>query len=154
MNVTHDLKDARLTVSATAVLARMHPAHFRRLVRQGVFPKPRKTAGGRSYFNHELLVRIAEILKRGIGENGREVMFYRKSASVPGSSRPRQRSRKRPPPDAYLKSLTVALKQLGLSREDVNLEKVKAALAAEFGEARPDLHTAIPAICRRVLDKE
>lgn len=154
MNIKPDLKNVRLTVSAAAALAHMHPSHFRRLVRQAVFPKPKKTATGRPYFDHGLLVRIAEILKTGIGDNGREVMFYRKSASVPESSRPRQRSRKRPPPDAYLNSLTDALKQLGLSGENVSLERVKAALAAEFRGARPDLHTVIPAICRRLLDKE
>lgn len=154
MNIKPDLKNVRLTVSAAAALAHMHPAHFRRLVRQGVFPKPKKTATGRPYFDHGLLVRIAEILKTGIGENGREVMFYRKSASVPESRRSQARSRKKPEPDNYISSLAEALKQLGISGENVSVKKLKAALTAEFRGARPDLHTAIPAICRRLLDKE
>jgi len=62
MELTEDLQGARIGVAQAAELANMHPSHFRRLVRSGVFPKPKRTAKSRPYFDYELLTRIAEVL--------------------------------------------------------------------------------------------
>lgn len=152
MNLTPDLKDTRLTVSAAAELAGMHPAHFRRLVRQGVFPRPKQTAAGRPFFDHDLLVRIAEILRTGVGANGREVMFYRKAAAKTARNpvRPKSSPRRQSEPDAYLSSLAAALRQLGFSNEELTPRTLIASLESAFGQERPELSAALPVLCRHL----
>jgi hypothetical protein len=41
-----DLDGARLNVSRTAELISMEAGHFRRLIRRGVFPAPKRTSKG------------------------------------------------------------------------------------------------------------
>jgi hypothetical protein len=73
-----DLDGARLNVSRTAELISMEAGHFRRLVRRGVFPAPKRTSKGMPYFDHELLCQIGNVLKSGVGLiNGEEISFYR-----------------------------------------------------------------------------
>jgi hypothetical protein len=73
-----DLDGARLNVSRTAELISMEAGHFRRLVRRGVFPTPKRTAKGMPYFDHELLCQIGHVLKSGVGLNNEEISFYRR----------------------------------------------------------------------------
>jgi hypothetical protein len=147
MNLTDDLRGSRLTLIRAAELAGMHPAHFRRLIRQGIFPKAKKTAKGRPYFDYELLARVAEMLTSGIGANGQEVLFYRRKNSKPAV----RHLRRLQPPDPYLKTLAEGLRGLGISREQLTDENLKAVVEAAFGKERPDLPTAIPVIMRRLL---
>ena len=151
MKLTEELKGTRLSVVRAAELANMHVAHFRRLVRRGVFPAPKRTAKGRPYFDYELLAAVAGILKGGVGKNGEEIIFYRRK---PKTNATRQRSN-RPGPvmvaDAYLKDLTEGLRQVGVPAVLLTASKLNAALAAEFGNDRPDLATAIPALAQRLL---
>jgi hypothetical protein len=147
MKVTPDLKEARLTVSAAAELAQMHPAHFRRLCRRGVFPKPRKTARGRPYFDFELLTKVAQVLKTGIGANGDEVCFYTKRHTA----RSRRQRRSHEQPDRYITDLTKGLSQIGVPKDQLTRTTLKTHLAQEFGTERPDLATAIAALARRLL---
>jgi hypothetical protein len=147
MNLTDDLKGSRVTLTRAAELASMHPAHFRRLIRQGVFPKPRRTAKGRPYFDYDLLARVAEIVSSGIAENGQEVVFYRRKGSKPAV----RHLRRLQPPDPYLKTLADGLRGLGIPREQLTEEHLKAVVEAAFGKNRPDMPTALPAIMRRLL---
>jgi hypothetical protein len=101
MHLKDDLKGSRVTLTRAAELAGMHPAHFRRLIRQGIFPKPRKTAKGRPYFDYDLLARVAGILSTGVGQNGQEVLFYRRKGSKPAV----RHVPKPQPPDNHLASL-------------------------------------------------
>ena len=151
MELTEDLKGARIGVAQAAELAQMHPSHFRRLIRSGVFPKPKRTAKARPYFDYELLTRIAEILKSGIGENGEEVIFYRRkrktktAKSKPRSTEPSCKQ------DPYLKSLAEILRELGIPKKDLTPSKLNAAMAACFGTARPEMSVAVPQIARHLL---
>ncbi len=64
MKIPSELEGARLNVAATAGVVSMDPGHFRRLVRRGVFPAPKRTSKGMPYYDHELL-----LLRHRIGEH-------------------------------------------------------------------------------------
>lgn len=149
MEVTEDLKGARFTVAKAAELANMHPAHFRRLCRRGIFPPPKRTAKGRPYVDYDLLMRVARILKSGVGENGQEVIFYRRKSQSTGKRSERRRDS--PAPDPYLRALGDGLKQLGIAKKELRHERLVAVLTAEFGAHRPELSVSIPAVLRRLL---
>lgn len=144
MKVTPDLRGARLSVSQTAELAGMHPAHLRRLCRRGVFPRPRRSAKGRPYFDFDLLVAIAGVLKSQIGHNGEECTFYRRN-------RRSARQPQRPRPDPYFAALAKALSQVGVPQDRLTKAKLAHRLEAAFGADRPDLPTAIAALARELL---
>ena len=61
MKIPKDLDGARLNVARTAELVSMDAGHFRRLVRRGVFPTPKKTAKSMPYYDHELLRQIDDL---------------------------------------------------------------------------------------------
>jgi DNA-binding transcriptional MerR regulator len=147
MNLTDDLRGSRVTLTRAAELAGMHPAHFRRLIRQGVFPKPKKTAKGRPYFDYDLLSRVAEILSSGIAANGQEVLFYRRKNSKPAV----RHLRRLQPPDPYLKELAQCLRQMGASKEQLSPERLDAILVDAFGKKRPDLSVSLPVVIQRLF---
>ncbi|HOW74312.1 MAG TPA: hypothetical protein PKY77_27225 [Phycisphaerae bacterium] len=148
MKLSDDLKDVRVTVARAAELVGMHPAHFRRLCRRGVFPPPKRTGRGRPYCDYEVLTEIERVLTTGVGHNGEEVTFYRRSRSL----RPNQ---KKPfvSPDPYLKDLAEGLGQLGIPRREQSQGKLTRCLAEMFKGERPGLAQAIPAIAQRLLAK-
>jgi len=151
MKLPDELKGARISVVRAAELATMHPAHFRRLIRRGVFPLPRRTAKGRPYFDYDLLAAVAAVLKSGVGQNGEEILFYRRK---PQSGLPKHRSRRlQPAPvaDAYLSHLAEGLKQVGVPEEVLKPERLQAALVEVFGQERPDLAVAIPDLAQRLI---
>ena len=151
MRVTEELKDARLSIVRAAELANMHVAHFRRLVRRGVFPSPKRTTKGRPYFDYELLVTVAGVLKSGIGKNNEEIIFYRRK---PRTNVTRRGSRHPEPTmtaNGYLADLAEGLKQVGVPDDLLTPSKLKVALAMEFDHDHPDLATAIPALAQRLL---
>jgi hypothetical protein len=146
MNLSDDLKGSRVTLTRAAELASMHPAHFRRLIRRGIFPKPKRTAKGRPYFDYDLLARVAEILRSGIAENGQEIVFYRKG------KKPAVRHLRKPQSsDPYLKELTQCLRQMGASKEKLCPENLNAILVDAFGKKRPDLEEALPIFIQRLF---
>jgi hypothetical protein len=151
MRVTDDLKGARISVVGAAELANMHPAHFRRLIRRGVFPKPKRTAKGRPYFDYDLLTGIAGILKGGVGQNGEEIVFYRRQPK----NRTTRGGPRRPAPaaamDGYLAGLAEGLRQVGIPEELLTPAKLQAAMTAAFGQERPDLAVVIPDIAQRLM---
>lgn len=148
MRVPNELKGARLNIRETAALVGMHEAHFRRLVRRGVFPASKRTSKSRPFYDYGLLVQMAAVMRGRVGLNGEEVMFYSqrrkptkqvaKSVSEMG--------------DVYLTSLAEGLRQLGIDNADVRPGRLASLLAAEFGEDRPPLEQALPVIARRLLE--
>jgi hypothetical protein len=152
-----DLDGARLNVSQTAELISMEAGHFRRLVRQGVFPAPKRTSKGMPYFDHELLCQIGNVLKSGVGLSGEEISFYRRKPKrgrqrAPRSRQDRQRVAKQP--DAYVASVIEGCRQVGVSDDRLDASRVTVLLAAEFADDRPELQVAIPVIARRLLAGE
>lgn len=150
MRITDDLKAARLSVVRAAELANMHPSHFRRLCRKGVFPEPKRTSKGRPYFDYGLLTAVARVLKSGVGTNGEEIIFYRRK---PRSRAPKQRSgsgKPSVPSDPYLVELAQCLRQLGYSARELTPAKLDSILNDEFGGERPELNDAVIVVNRRL----
>ncbi len=150
MKLTEDMKGARFTVVQAAELANMHPAHFRRLCRRGVFPKPKRNAKGRPYFDYELLVRIALVLKTGVAANGDEIMFYRRKPK----SNDRRRTSSRPASrkaDPYLSDLATIFRKLGAPDKHLTPEALNSLLLAAFGKDRPPIETAVAKLSSRIF---
>jgi hypothetical protein len=151
MKLSDELKNARITVVGAAELASMHPAHFRRLVRRGVFPSPKRTAKGRPYFDYDMLVAVAGVLRSGVGQNGEEIVFYRRRTRTGGTKRRVSHPQPAPVVDAYLVDLAEGLKQVGVPEDLVKPERLQSALVEAFGQVRPDLATAIPVLAQRLM---
>ena len=105
MKIPREYEDARLNLRRTAELLTMHEGHLRRLVRRGVFPKPKRTAKGLPYFDFELLTMIAGILQRGVGVSGEEVSFYRRKPQSQQRTRRDGRLSRAGSGDAYIASI-------------------------------------------------
>ena len=151
MRIGPELDGARLTVVRTAELLPMDPGHFRRLVRRGVLPSPRRNAKGKPFYDYPLLVEIANVLKAGVGKNGEEVAFYRRKQKHQ-HRRPSSKHETKPATDEYIAAIAEGLQQLGIADADLAPSKVAALLSAEFQGERPPLEQAIPAVARRLLD--
>ena len=157
MKVSSDLRDARINVSRAAELAVMHAAHFRRLVRRGVLPAPKRNTKGKPYYDYDLLQKIADVLRRGVGCNGEDVGFYRRRLRPQvAQDRPAVNSRRkvRPAADEYVASLAEGLRQLGIADELLTPVRLMRTLAEAFGTERPAIETALPAIARQLLGAE
>ena len=132
----------------------MDPGHFRRLVYRWSFPAARQTAKGLPYYDYQLLCLIADVMRRRVGLNGHEIMFYRRNPKNRSSQQPRRR-RSDPQPetivDPYVESIMEGCRQLGVAEEELKPRVVAAALAATFGEQRPPLEEAIPSVARHLL---
>jgi hypothetical protein len=126
----------------------MHPAHFRRLYRRGVFPRPRKTSKGKPYFDYELLVVVAGVLKSGVGQNGEEVSFYRRRRAQRSHATPRRRPER---PDGYIATLRDGLLQVGAPKDSLEPSNIRDLLTQLFGKGRPELGTAIVTLARHLL---
>jgi hypothetical protein len=129
----------------------MDVGHFRRLVKRGVFPSPKRTGKGKPFYDYPLLVEIASVLKAGIGKNGEEVAFYRR--------KPRHEHRRagskhesKPAADEYIAAIADGCRQLGIGDADLAPNRIAALLSAEFQGERPPLAEAVAAIARRILD--
>ncbi len=154
MKIPAELDGARLNVARTAELVAMDPGHFRRLVRRGVFPAPKRTGKGMPFFDHGLLCQIGQVLKSGVGLTGEEISFYRRKPKQRRERPRRTRQREVQPVDSYLVSIIEGCRQVGVDRDHLDPAVVTAALAAEFGRDRPELQEAIPAVARRLLAGE
>ena len=154
MRITDDHKDARLNVTQTATMAGLHVAHFRRLVRRQIFPPPKRTANGKPYFDYGLLQQIAAVIRRKIGHNGQEVMFYSSRKKKPSKDTTPKPGRNAKPQDPYLASLIEGLRQLGLTDAQLDVTRIAQALRKLFGSERPSLSQAISDVARRLLAEE
>ena len=155
LRIPRELEDARLNVTETAELINMESGHFRRLVRRGIFPGPKRTQSGLPYFDHELLLIIAEVVKRRVGVNGQEIMMYRRKPKTPETRQRRQRRRSEQRQDvvvdSYVESVLEGCRQVGVPDGSLSPETILAALTDEFGNERPGLEQAIPAVARPLL---
>lgn len=154
MRIPADLEGCRLNVSRTAELIAMEAGHFRRLIKRGVFPAPKRTSKGMPYYDHELLCRIGGVLKSGVGVSGEEISFYRRKSK---SSRQRTRRPNRQAPDVqdpYIASMIEGCRQLGVDGDMLDDTRIKVVLSAEFGDDRPELQEAIPVVARKLLAGE
>lgn len=151
MRIPSGLDGARLNVARTAELVAMDPGHFRRLVRRGVFPTPKRTAKGMPFYDHELLCQIGQVLKSGIGLTGEEISFYRRKPKRHRPTPPRTREQRPQPVDSYLESIIDGCRQLGVADELLDPATVKRILVAECGDDRPELERAIPLVARSLL---
>jgi hypothetical protein len=145
------MQGARLNIIRTAELLPMDAGHFRRLIRRGVFPPPKRNGKGKPYYDYDLLIEIAAVLKGGVGKNGEEVSFY---CRKPKRLAHRAAAKREQPPAAedYLNAVIEGCRQLGIPKADLDSSKITALLAAEFPNERPPLEQAIPTIARRLLD--
>ena len=124
MRIPTELEGARVNVSRAAELAVMHPAHFRRLVRRGVLPTPKRTGKGMPFYDHALLLEIAEVLRTGVGKNGEEIAFYRRRARR-AEPRPRQRRGGSPAQiDTYLDAVVEGCRQCGIDPAELTVARV------------------------------
>jgi len=152
IRIPPELEGARLNVTRTAELVQMNIGHFRRLIRRGILPSPKKTNKGMPYFEYNLICQIASVLKSGIGANGEEICFYRRKAK-PARQRG-SRGRQQNGTDEYVESLIEGCRQLGADEGRFTASAIKAALTAEFGDDRPPLNQAMPAVVRRLFDAQ
>lgn len=154
MKIGDELRGARLSIARTAELIAMDAGYLRKLVRRGIFPQPKRTSKGMPFYDYELLCKVGEVLKSGVGVSGEEVSFYRRK---PKQSRPRSRQspcgrqRVAREQDAYITSIIEGCRQVGVGDDLLNEARIKAVLTAEFGADRPDLERALPVVARKLL---
>lgn len=151
MTIPSHLKDARLNMTRTAEVVAMNVGHLRRLVRRGVFPKPKRTGKGMPFFDYGLLVQISTIMRTGVGVNKEEIAFYNRKPKAAKKHKPQAEQRKRPAPDSFIASVIEGCKELGVTKDKLSVEAVKRIMAAEFNGEQPELKHAIPIVARRLL---
>ena len=135
-----------MTVARAAELAGVHPAHFRRLCRRGVFPKPKRTAKGKPFFDYGLLMTVANVMKAGTGLNGEEIVFRQHPTRHVQTGHPQASQ-----PDPLITDLTAALRKLGAPEKELKPQALKDRLRAAFGPSLPDFNTAITALARQLF---
>ena len=152
LRIPEEFDGARLNVTRTAELVSMDPAHFRRLVRRGVFPSPKRTSKNLPFYDYSLLLKLSEVLKTGIGVSGEEICFYRRKSKKHHSRRRKSREEKKVP-DEYVQSVIEGCKELGISADRLDPETVSQILSEEFGDERPKLREVLPVVARRILQE-
>ena len=155
MRVPSRLKLARLNILRTAELFDFNPDHLRRLIRRNVMPRPKSTNKGRPYYDYALLCRMADVMTRGVGVNGEEIMFYSRRRKQSPQSPPR-RSRLSPSgaDDHFVRSIIDACLQLGIGKDKLSPAVVASILRQEFGKDHPELRDAVPAVARKILGEK
>ena len=152
MKISTDLEGARLNLTRTAALFHMDAGHLRRLSRRGVLPAPRRTAvKAMPYYDYELLVQISEILRTGVGLNAEEISFYRRKEKTSKKRANRAKGSNQQSPDAFLQQIIEGCKELGVTKDKLDVETVKQIVSAEFNGAQPELKNVIPVVARRLL---
>ncbi len=129
----------------------MDVGHLRRLVRRGVFPKPKRTSKGLPFFDYDLLVQISTILRTGVGLNEEEVSFYRRKEKSPKKRKNKAKESSPKSADALVNSVIEGCKELGVGKNKLTVKAVKRIIAAEFNGEQPELKDAIPVVARRLL---
>ena len=129
----------------------MNVGHLRRLVRRGVFPKPKRTSKGLPFFDYQLLVQISTVLRTGVGLNAEEISFYRRKEKTPKKRKNKASRSALQAADSFLKSVIEGCKELGITKNKLSVEAVKQIMAAEFNGEQPELKDVIPVVARRLL---
>lgn len=147
-------KDARLNMTRAAEVISMDVGHLKRLVRRGVFPKPKRTNKGMPFFDYRLLVQISTILRAGVGLNKEEIAFYNRKPKAVKKGKPQAKQRKHHSPNPFIASVIEGCKELGIAKDKLTVEAVKQIVAAEFNGEQPELKHVIPVVARRILAEE
>jgi len=95
-------------------------------------------------------LKVAEVLKTGIGVSGEEICFYRRKSESRQPRRRKSREEKKVP-DEYLLSVIAGCKELGITEDRLDPETVSQILSEEFGDERPNLREVLPVVARRIL---
>ena len=151
VTIPSHLKDARLNMTRAAEVVAMNVGHLQRLVRRGVFPKPKRTSKGMPFFDYGLLMQISTILRTGVGLNAEEVSFYRRKQKTPKKRKTKARKSSSQSTDSFLKSVIEGCRELGVSKGKLDVEAVKQIMTAEFNSEQPELKDVIPVVARRLL---
>lgn len=150
MKISKELEGVRINVSRTAELAGMTVGHFRRLIRTGVFPSPKRTTKQMPYFDYPLLCAIAEILKTGIGASGEEISFHRRR--LPQEKQRENRSVVDKAGNGLVAAILDGCQQLGISIDGISPKRIEEILRQEFKEGTPELRAALPVVARRLIE--
>lgn len=144
----------RVSVNKAAEIVGKHPSYLRRLWKRGVIPEPKRTAGGRPYFDDDLLEVIMTVMKTGIGLNGEEIMFYRrrKKAARCGRTQQSDGSRRGAAVDPYITQLKKALSQVGVPDDRLKPAAIQAHLAVVFGDQRPPVEVVLRDLAKQLMD--
>ena len=151
MKISKELDGARLNVTRTAELFQMNAGHLRRLSRRGVLPAPKRTARAMPYYDFELLTQISEVLRTGVGLNAEEISFYRRKEKAPKKRKNRAKGSNHESADSFVQQIIEGCKELGVSKDKLNVEAVTQIVAAEFNGEQPELKDVIPVVARRLL---
>ena len=154
MTLPSHLKDARLNMTRAAEVVAMNVGHLRRLVRRGVFPKPKRTSKGMPFFDYGLLMQISTILRTGVGQNQEEISFYRRKQKTPKKRKNEAKGSNHQSADALVRQVIEGCKELGVPKGKLTIEAVKRIMAAEFNGEQPELKEVIPVVARRLLEDD
>ena len=143
MQVTKEI----VSVSEMARMLGFSRARVYQLLRDGVLPKPTKTAeGGRPFFTRAQQEQCIEVRRTNCGIDGRPILFYATRVPSPApptteTRQPRRRSAparpRRSTEDSTITDLRCGLRQLGLT--DATEQSIRAALADLY----PDGHAGV-----------
>lgn len=110
-NVPEGFQRAAVSVSEMASLCQLSRSRFHALVREGIFPRAVQPGEGkRPYYTQELIQQCLDIRRTGIGQNGRVVLFNRRTGKKADRKRPAAQ-----PPTAEHPELVESLRSLGLT---------------------------------------
>ena len=144
----------RLNVRTTAALFSMEAGHFRRLVRRGVLPPAKRTSRNMPFYDHELMERIHDVFRSGVGCNGDEVAFYRRRPKAPRPPKPQRSSgQAAEKPSSFVESVLAGCRQLGVDADRLTPASIRRILLEEFGDDFQDhsLEEVLPVATRRLL---
>ena len=151
MKIPSELEGSRLNITRTAELFHMDAGHLRRLSRRGVLPSPKRTAKGTPYYGYELLTQISEVLRTGVGLNAEEISFYRRREKTTKKRKNKAKRSNQQSPDPFVQQIIEGCKELGISKDKLDVETVKQIVSAEFNGEQPELKDVIPVVARRLL---
>lgn len=148
----HELIGPRWSVAEAAEKLGKHPSHLRRLWKRGVLPQPKKTAGGRPYFDDALLKTSMAVMRSGVGLNGEEVLFYRRRTKNRRCNRMERSTERQPAPagDPYISKIKEAIAQFGIPEARLEPTAIQSLLTAIFGDERPEIATVLPELVKRL----
>ena len=99
------------------------------------------------YYDHDLLIKIAEVLRSGVGLNNEEISFYRRKEKPPRSRRKGTKGNNPQSTDAMVQAVIEGCTQLGVPKDKLDPETIRNLV----GDCQGELKDVIPAVARRLL---
>ena len=118
-----------ITLQELCELLGISKATFYKHHRQGVFPEPLRTGGGRLVFDLALVERCQQVVRTRTGVNGEPVIFQLRKTSVAGSQKAGTRK-----PSGQHEELIKSLASLGLTATAEQIDQVVKELPADLSE--------------------